>query len=120
MRITKTFHFDSAHSLPNYSGLCANLHGHRWTLRVSVDGPIQPSSGMVIDFSNLTRLITPLIELFDHSLLNSLIFNPTAENILLYIADYITPKIPNWSVLELDESPGSICQLTRAEWETKS
>ncbi len=37
MRLQYRFHFDAAHQLPNYSGKCANLHGHRWEVEVVVN-----------------------------------------------------------------------------------
>ena len=30
--------FDSAHFLKGYEGKCANIHGHRWTIEVSIKG----------------------------------------------------------------------------------
>ena len=30
--------FDSAHFLAGYNGKCANIHGHRWVIRVTVCG----------------------------------------------------------------------------------
>ena len=54
----KTFYFDAAHSLPNYKGKCSCLHGHRWKVKVGIEGNIQSAdsdTGMIVDFSKLKR-----------------------------------------------------------------
>ena len=50
MIVYKDFEFDFAHLLPNYNGPCKNLHGHRGKMRVYVKGPVDPETGMVMDF----------------------------------------------------------------------
>ena len=51
--------FDSAHFLHGYSGKCANIHGHRWRIVVTIksdkllDDP--QNNGMIIDFSDLKK-----------------------------------------------------------------
>ncbi len=66
-------HFDSAHFLPGYAGKCANLHGHRWTVTVTVSGKNLRQGGetqdMLLDFSELKQTINRLCDAFDHKLL---------------------------------------------------
>ena len=62
IRVTKEFHFEAAHFLPGYDGLCANLHGHSYRLLVTLRGEIlkdatSPKNGMVIDFSVLKGIV---------------------------------------------------------------
>ena len=51
--------FDSAHFLAGYNGKCANIHGHRWTVKVTVAAENLIESGekrsMVIDFGDLNN-----------------------------------------------------------------
>ena len=65
--------FDSAHFLAGYSGKCANIHGHRWTIRVAVSSEELLDSGekrgMVIDFGDLKKLVRELADSFDHALI---------------------------------------------------
>jgi 6-pyruvoyltetrahydropterin/6-carboxytetrahydropterin synthase len=119
MIVTKTVTFDAAHHLPNYQGPCHNLHGHRWTLRVSISGPVNEETGMVMDFKDLEDRIGFITDIFDHNgELNQWVKNPTCENLLLYIADRLTSlEGLNWVELELEESPGSCATLTRNEFE---
>jgi 6-pyruvoyltetrahydropterin/6-carboxytetrahydropterin synthase len=74
IRISKEFNFDMAHALLGYDGLCKNIHGHSYTLIVTVKGePIHddtsPKNGMLIDFGDLKRLIKgQIISEYDHAL----------------------------------------------------
>jgi 6-pyruvoyltetrahydropterin/6-carboxytetrahydropterin synthase len=54
-------------------GACANEngHGHNYTLEVTVSGPVDPQTGMVINLGDLDRLIHQLvIDRIDHRNLN--------------------------------------------------
>jgi 6-pyruvoyltetrahydropterin/6-carboxytetrahydropterin synthase len=94
IEITKTFEFDSAHKLDWYKGKCSNLHGHRWTLSVTVEGKLN-KNGIVMDFGDLKKLVNEeIIEKLDHKYLNLIFLNPTAENIALKIFDVISKKVP--------------------------
>lgn len=81
MKVVKQFTFDSCHFLPNYSGKCANMHGHTYKLEVGFSGKID-DTGMVIDFNDIKRLISNCVEQLDHRIINEVITNPTAENMV--------------------------------------
>lgn len=91
VEVSKDFEFSSAHFLPNYDGKCRNMHGHNYKLRVTVRGDVEhfkgdPKEGMVLDFSELKRLVNEnIIDQFDHAILNIMIEVPTAENIAMVI-----------------------------------
>ena len=73
IRITKEFSFETGHALFGYDGLCKNVHGHSYKLSVTVLGtPINDATavknGMVIDFSDLKKIVKEEIVLpFDHA-----------------------------------------------------
>ena len=73
IRLTKEFRFETGHALPGYDGLCRNVHGHSYHLSVTLIGePITDPShvkfGMVIDFSDLKKIVKEEIEdPFDHA-----------------------------------------------------
>jgi 6-pyruvoyltetrahydropterin/6-carboxytetrahydropterin synthase len=47
-------------------------HGHNYTLDVTVRGPIDPQTGMVIDLAELKRIVgETVVERFDHADLNA-------------------------------------------------
>ncbi len=82
--ITKILTFDAAHSLPEHLGKCRNVHGHTYTLEVTIEGETDsggPTDGMVMDFADLSsRAAELVVEPLDHHYLNDLFdFAPTAE-----------------------------------------
>ena len=120
IRITREFRFEAAHALRGYDGPCSSVHGHSYTLSVTVTGhPIvdqdSPKLGMIMDFGDLKNLIrNNVIRQFDHSLIldsslgkegavprNELFsnvifvdFQPTSENLLLDFAERIRKILP--------------------------
>lgn len=90
--LTIRTHFAAAHSLTNYDGPCAQLHGHTWQVEVVVTGPQLDKNGMLIDFRVLKNSVKEIITELDHQYLNALEpfktnseNNPTAENLARYI-----------------------------------
>ncbi len=80
MKVTKIFNFAYAHYLPDYDGPCKNVHGHNAKLEITLDGRIDPKTGMVLDFTILKEFVqNNIIKLFDHTFLNEL-YLPEIEN----------------------------------------
>ena len=50
MQLSREFHFSMGHTLHNYDGKCANLHGHNYRLVVTLEGQVRGGSARVIDF----------------------------------------------------------------------
>jgi len=73
MDITTRLEFDAGHRIPNHKSNCKNLHGHRYAIEVTVTGPVHDDKkssdfGMVIDFSDVKKIIKNLIvEPWDHA-----------------------------------------------------
>lgn len=73
IRVTKEFHFEMAHVLWNYDGPCRNVHGHSYRLFVTIagspsDDPSNPKNGMVIDFTEIKRIVRKeILGIFDHA-----------------------------------------------------
>ncbi len=93
--VTKIFNFAMAHQLvDSYSKECQNIHGHSYRLCVTLEGDINPDSGVIVDFKKIKEIVQPLVDLFDHTFLTAEIFgniegsmvdiNPTAENMAKY------------------------------------
>lgn len=124
IRITKIFRFEMAHAITGYDGPCKNIHGHSYKLHVTAiseqndNEDFFPAPGFVIDFKDLKQIVKKnVIEKLDHKLVLSKVFiekhqhvtqlenlvvwemEPSAENILLYIAKQVQPLLPKGTVL---------------------
>jgi 6-pyruvoyltetrahydropterin/6-carboxytetrahydropterin synthase len=89
----KEFEFDAAHFLPNYHGKCERLHGHTYKLVVQVEG-VPDQEGMVMDFSLLKKTVQEVVlAKLDHSCLNDILPQPSAENIAVWVWQHLADKL---------------------------
>ncbi len=118
MVIRKHFRFEAAHVLPHHPGKCSRLHGHSYRLEVAIRGPLQnegPAQGMIVDFDEISARVRPLVvERLDHSSLNDVLPNPTAEHIALWIWDTLEKELPQLDEIVVWETP-TACAVVRAE-----
>ncbi|HOJ37337.1 MAG TPA: 6-carboxytetrahydropterin synthase [Ignavibacteriales bacterium] len=110
MKIAKSFKWEMGHRLSFHKDKCANIHGHSYVLEVEMEGDIL-QDGMVLDYYLFNVIIKPLINELDHSCalhkddtefieffkkMNMKLFimdnYPTAENLAIYILNYIKNK----------------------------
>lgn len=112
VRVTRLLHFNAGHRLfrPDWSdaqnaevfGSCANPHGHghNYELEVTVEGPVNPETGYVMDLGTLKeRVHAVVIDQVDHRNLNVEVpwlagQNPTTENFVVAIWQQILPVLP--------------------------
>lgn len=121
IRLTKQFFFETGHALYGYDGKCKNIHGHSYSLDVTVIGiPIedinQVKNGMVIDFGDLKTIVkNEIVDKFDHATVFNqntphielakelekrghhvilVDYQPTSEMMLLDFAEKIKSKLP--------------------------
>lgn len=85
MKIQKTFTFEAAHTIPGHPR-CGRLHGHSYVVTVVMQGAVHPVTGMVLDFADLKREVSPIISRLDHTFLNWFLRLSTAENLAIYFA----------------------------------
>lgn len=121
LNVTKIFEFEMAHALTGHDGACRNIHGHSYRLSVTLQGeplkkPGDPKDGMVIDFSDLKKLVSEcILSVFDHALVlnesspfrdrqnmgepfHKLVFvpfQPTCENLLIEFKTRLESKTPS-------------------------
>lgn len=120
--VARKFSFEAAHFLPRYEGKCKHMHGHRWEVEVKLEGQIDPSSGMILDFSLLKKDMTAeFLELYDHKVLNDFFENPTAENIASRIFNRLRARAGtgegvlgrvNLTSVKVWESPDSYAEVS--------
>jgi 6-pyruvoyltetrahydropterin/6-carboxytetrahydropterin synthase len=86
--------FAAGHALRNYKGKCENVHGHNYRVQITVEGPQLDTNGLLIDFVELKRLTSEVIEYLDHRFINDLppfdVINPSAENLAKYFYDRVS------------------------------
>ncbi len=121
--VTKIFRFETAHAIHHYPGSCAQIHGHSYELHVTVQANEHsekyiPGLGIVMDFKLLKSVVQDsAINLLDHKLILSKAYlnesknefskeelvvfeaEPTAENLLLFLRDQVTQRLPEQILL---------------------
>ncbi|MEP6507042.1 MAG: 6-carboxytetrahydropterin synthase, partial [Gemmatimonadales bacterium] len=91
-----------------------NWHGHNYILDVSVEGPIDESTGYVVDLARVRDIVeASVIDKVDHRNFNLDVpfmkdVIPTSENIIVAF----------WKILEPAVAPGSLKRLVL--WETEN
>ena len=112
-RLTKAFHFEAAQTLPNVpeGHKCSRMHGHSFTVEVSVEGEVDPEVGWVYDHAEISRAMDPLIEELDHAYLNEIsgLENPTIENMAAWIWRKIEDQCPGLCEIVIHETPTARC-----------
>ena len=90
--------FSAAHRLRIEGHKCEALHGHNWKVSVTVKGRKLDERGMLIDFSDLKKIIRSIVDPFDHKYLNDIppfdTINPTTENLCRIMAERIAEMLP--------------------------
>lgn len=113
--------FDASHFIDGHQGGCANLHGHTYhaELHFAFISRELDEMNMLIDFKDLDKLISSVIDKYDHAFLNELypygvksgetdpsciqdmckvFFNPTAE----FMAEVLYKEINELLIEKLD------------------
>ncbi len=99
MLVTKEFTFDAAHYLPNYHGKCEKMHGHTYTMQITVSAPLDPKTGIAFDFVKIKDIVQQkVLSKFDHSLLNDILEHPSAENIAILVWKTLKKDLPLFEI----------------------
>lgn len=111
--IFKEFQFEAAHRLPHVPAghKCGRLHGHSFMVRLELTGEIDPQTGWVVDFSNISKAFKPLWQQLDHHYLNDIegLENPTSEVIARWIWHKMKPILPQLSSIMIKETCNAGC-----------
>jgi 6-pyruvoyltetrahydropterin/6-carboxytetrahydropterin synthase len=73
--ITRKLEFDAGHRIPDHKSQCRNLHGHRYTIEITLIGEVieeegSSDNGMLMDFSDVKSLAHEhLVDVWDHAFL---------------------------------------------------
>ena len=75
LTITRKLEFDAGHRIPDHKSQCRNLHGHRYTVEITLVGKVieaegNSDNGMIMDFSDVKTLAKQhLVDVWDHAFL---------------------------------------------------
>jgi len=74
-------------------------HGHNFTCEVTVRGPVDEATGMVMNLTDLDRAMRDVIDPMDHKMLQVDIPHfrevvPTNENLAIYVWDGLKGRLP--------------------------
>lgn len=113
MEIYKEFTFESAHRLPHVppGHKCGRLHGHSFRVFVRVRGPVDPTTGFIMDYADIKQAWKPFDTMLDHNYLNDIegLENPTSEVLVRWLWPRLKMALPLLSEIELKETCTSGC-----------
>lgn len=109
-KIKRIFRVPIGHRLSKHTGLCKNIHGHNLRIEVELLSFYLDQNDMVMDFSNLKKLVEQIIDKWDHAMfvnseditsgnLNGKLLavryaDPTAEVLSKFIYDELEEFLP--------------------------
>jgi 6-pyruvoyltetrahydropterin/6-carboxytetrahydropterin synthase len=107
MELFAEFRFEAAHRLPHVPAthMCARMHGHSYTVRLTVAGRVDPRTGWVMDYAEIVDAFEPLRAQLDHHCLNEIagLENPTSEQLAIWLWDRLRPAVPSLVAVEVRE-----------------
>ena len=122
--LTKQYKFCAAHRYWNSNwsdeknfqvfGEDVRIHGHNYTLDITISGPINDESGFIINLFDLNKIVKhSVLDIMDHSQIELDIpwfksKQPSTENMVVFIWDQIAAKMPEPAKLfsiKLRETP---------------
>ena len=135
---TRKLEFDSAHRILNHESKCRTLHGHRYTVEVTVCSEELDSLGRVVDFSEIKKMIGGWLDTnWDHNtilhkddmLVDVLVkdamamkvpyvmaVNPTAENMADHLFELFCPCLKDKGMtlkkIKIYETPNCFAERT--------
>ena len=114
VELTRDYTFEAAHRLPMVPAehKCARMHGHSFRIEVSVAGEVDPRTGWLMDFGDITAIVEPLIRNeLDHPALNDIagLENPTSEVLSGWLWARLRPHFPGLAAITVHETCTARC-----------
>ena len=118
VRLTKDFSFEAAQTLPKVPSdhKCGRMHGHSFTIEISVEGEVDPATGWFYDHAKISRAMDPLLQQLDHAYLNDIsgLENPTIEIMCSWFWERLAPSLPGLAESVIHETPTARCSYRGA------
>jgi|TARA_B100000945_G_C20261922_1_gene539716 6-pyruvoyltetrahydropterin/6-carboxytetrahydropterin synthase len=121
--LTKVFTFCAAHQYGNEKwtdeenwdvfGKDTRVHGHNYTLHVTVTGKVNPDSGFLVDLGHLKKIVnTYVVDVLDHSQFDKDIpwfkgKQPSTEVLVTFIWEEISKRLEGCTLhrIRIEETP---------------
>ncbi len=111
--LTKSFTFEAAQYLPSFpeDHKCRKIHGHSFTIEVSISGEVDEQTGIFVDHAEISRAMEPLLAQVDHACLNHIpgLENPTIERLCRWFWNKLMPTLPGLCEIRIYETQRAWC-----------
>lgn len=114
-KITKKYHFYAGHRNENLKDKCRNLHGHTYYVHMDFEFSYDKETGITFLFSNIDKVVDPIINELDHSLLIN-----SNDPLLNYLEDFIAEEGESLKLYKLDDMVTSAEHLSKHLYERVS
>ena len=114
VELTYAFGFDAAHRFDAFPVGHPNrrMHGHSFQVEVAVRGTPDPTTGFVVEFTQMETACGALRDMLDHRVLNEIkaLEQPSLERLSIWIWEHLAEKIPGLAhVTVRRDSRGQSC-----------
>jgi 6-pyruvoyltetrahydropterin/6-carboxytetrahydropterin synthase len=113
LELKQHFHIESARYLPNLPKThpCSKMHGHSFKISLSIIDKCNAKLGWVIDYNDITKIVSPILNEIDHKVLNEVkgLENPTTEILCVWLFNRIKSALPQISRITIAETNQSEC-----------
>ncbi len=113
LELRRRYRFAAARRLPRLpeSHPCGRLHGHDFQVELGIQGPLEPTSGWIMDYAALDQIVRPLLEQLEHHYLNEVpgLENPTSEYLACWLWERLAPHLPGLVSVTLWEDEAAGC-----------
>ncbi|MDQ6964290.1 MAG: 6-carboxytetrahydropterin synthase QueD [Mariprofundales bacterium] len=114
--------FSAAHSLRDYEGDCARLHGHNWQVKLTITAEKLNSIGIAIDYKLLKSELKAALADWDHYNLNEVspfdVINPSSENVARVLFQRMRQRLASYDNVTVSRVEiGETCATRVCYWE---
>lgn len=90
--------FSAAHALRCYEGKCERLHGHNYSVELTVEGQkLTSKTYLLLDFKTLKTILADVLGKLDHQMINDVPpfdeSNSSSENLAQYIWQGVAARL---------------------------
>lgn len=117
--LAKRFTFDAAHRLdrlpPDHK--CYRLHGHTYEVEIVLRGPVDPSTGFLVDYERISMAWKSVHDQLDHRFLNEVpgLEVSSTENLAAWILVLIGASLVHVHAVRVKESSSTWCEVLASD-----